>query len=95
MSSLVEVDSVEILVINDNEVDPMSYYTHPELGVSGQMKDLAMFSSNHVHDRGDAKNELRMDALCCGSHGLSLMIVRVLTISVVFSKISNTPPRRP
>jgi 7,8-dihydropterin-6-yl-methyl-4-(beta-D-ribofuranosyl)aminobenzene 5'-phosphate synthase len=95
MSSLVEVDSVEILVINDNEVDPMSYYTHPDLQVSGQMRDLATFSPNHVHDRGDAKNELRMESLCCGSHGLSLMIVRALATIVLYSKIGNAFPRRP
>lgn len=77
MSSLVEIDAVEVLVINDNEVDPMSPYTNPALKVSGQFKDLAVNSITHLHDRGDASREMRMDSICCGSHGLSLMIVSI------------------
>ncbi len=76
MSSLVEIDAVEVIVINDNELDPMSPYLHPGLQVSGQFKDLAMGSPHYVHERGAATKEIRMEDLCCGSHGLSLMIVR-------------------
>lgn len=75
MSSLVEIDAVEVLVINDNEVDPMSPYTNPGLQVSGQFKDVVVGSRHPVHGRGAATKELKMEDLCCGSHGLSLMIV--------------------
>jgi 7,8-dihydropterin-6-yl-methyl-4-(beta-D-ribofuranosyl)aminobenzene 5'-phosphate synthase len=76
MLSLVELDALEVVVIVDNEVDPISKYEIPDLTVSGQMKDVAIGSPFHVHDRGNAIKELRMDALCCGAHGLSLIIVR-------------------
>lgn len=71
--SLVELDSLEILVIVDNEVDPISTYSVPGLETVGNIVD-------HVRPlvdaaRGNAKLELRMDGLCCGAHGLSLMIV--------------------
>ena len=77
MASLVELDSLEVIVINDNEVDPMSKYVNPALGVSGQMKDIALGSSLPEQERSSAK-ELRMDSICCGSHGLSLMIVCII-----------------
>jgi 7,8-dihydropterin-6-yl-methyl-4-(beta-D-ribofuranosyl)aminobenzene 5'-phosphate synthase len=76
MSSLVELDAVEILVIADNEVDPMSSYSHPDLTVSGQLGDIARLGPLLEDSRGDAKFEIRLGNVCCGAHGLSLMIVR-------------------
>ena len=75
MAPLVELDALEILVIVDNEVDPMSTYQNPALKVSGQLLDIGLKSETDVHDRGDGSKELRMDSVCCGAHGLSLMIV--------------------
>ena len=75
MAPLVELDALEILVIVDNEVDPMSTYQNPALKVSGQLLDIGLGSKTEVHDRGDVSKELRMDNICCGAHGLSLMIV--------------------
>lgn len=74
--SLVEVDSLEILVIVDNELDPISSYQHPDLQVGGQMPDIAMRAPLPEGSRGGSRMELRMDNICCGAHGLSLMIVR-------------------
>lgn len=76
MSPLVEVDSVEILVIVDNEVDPISTYSNPAIQASGNLVHIGMRSQTEIHGRGDASKELRMDNICCGAHGLSLMIVR-------------------
>ena len=76
MSSLVEVDAVEVLVIVDNEVDPISSYQHPDLKVSGQLADVALRAPLPDSSRGAAKFEIRLDNVCCGAHGLSLMIVR-------------------
>ena len=76
MSYLAEIDAVEIVVINDNELDPMSPYLHPDLQASGQLVHIAMDSPHYAHGRGAATKEIRMEDLCCGSHGLSLMIVR-------------------
>jgi 7,8-dihydropterin-6-yl-methyl-4-(beta-D-ribofuranosyl)aminobenzene 5'-phosphate synthase len=76
MPSLEEIDSLEILVIVDNEVDPISTYQHPDLKVGGQMPDIAGRAPLPDGSRGGAKAELRLDNICCGAHGLSLMIVR-------------------
>jgi 7,8-dihydropterin-6-yl-methyl-4-(beta-D-ribofuranosyl)aminobenzene 5'-phosphate synthase len=74
-TTLREIDSVEITVIIDNEVDPLSQYTNEGLEVSGRMQDIAMTSPHPAPDRGGAVAELRLDNLCCGAHGLSYMIV--------------------
>jgi 7,8-dihydropterin-6-yl-methyl-4-(beta-D-ribofuranosyl)aminobenzene 5'-phosphate synthase len=74
MAALEEIDSLEVLVVVDNEVDPISSYQHPDLKVGGQMPDIAG-RAPLSEDRGGAKVELRMDNICCGAHGLSLMIV--------------------
>lgn len=80
--SLVEVDSVEVVVIVDNEVDPMSPYKNTQLAVSNRFIDFALKSPYLPTDRGEGVRELRMHQLCCGAHGLSLMIVRLsLTLS--------------
>ena len=75
MASLIEVDALEVLVIVDNEVDPISSYNIPGLIVSGQMNDIAPLAPLQDNDRGSAKCEIRLDNVCCGAHGLSLMIV--------------------
>jgi 7,8-dihydropterin-6-yl-methyl-4-(beta-D-ribofuranosyl)aminobenzene 5'-phosphate synthase len=75
MTGLTEIDSLEILVIVDNEVDPMSTYSNPAIQATGNIVHIGMRSPSEVHDRGDAAKELRMDSICCGAHGLSLMIV--------------------
>ncbi|OAG34358.1 hypothetical protein AYO21_11476 [Fonsecaea monophora] len=77
MASLVEIDSLEILVIVDNEVDPISSYKHPELKVSGQLSDVALRAPIQDGTRGGSNFEIRMDNICCGAHGLSLMITAV------------------
>ena len=75
MPPLVELDALEILVIVDNEVDSMSTYQIPALKVSGQLVEIGLRSQIETPPRGDASKELRMDNICCGAHGLSLMIV--------------------
>ena len=71
MAPLVEIDALEVLVIVDNEVDPMSPYTQPSMTVSGQMKDLALFSPFQPQGRGPGTKELRMSvgiALCLSDY---------------------------
>ena len=75
MAALTEIDSLEILVIVDNEVDPISTYSNPAVQATGNVMHIAMRSQTPVSDRGDATKEIRMDRICCGAHGLSLMIV--------------------
>lgn len=83
MADLTEIDSLEILVIVDNEVDPMSTYSNPAIQATGNIVHIGMRSQSEVHDRGDAAKELRMDSICCGAHGLSLMIVRHINYYVI------------
>ena len=78
MASLQEIDLLDILVVVDNEVDPISSYQHPDLKVGGQMSDVAMRAPLPDGSRGGSKFEIRLDNVCCGAHGLSLMIVRNL-----------------
>ena len=73
--NLVELDALEVLVVVDNEVDPLSTYQNPALKVSGQLVDIGLRSLTAADGRGEASKELRMDNICCGAHGLSLMIV--------------------
>lgn len=79
MTSLLELDSVEILVIVDNEVDPISKYPNPAVEAYGNLADIAYASPFHPKDRPKDGNvdvrEIRMEQICCGAHGLSLMVV--------------------
>lgn len=86
MTSLVEADSVEVLVIVDNEIDPLSSFQNPGVQVSGNMLDVAMRGPG-VSERGGAVKELRMDNVCCGAHGLSLMIVSLLQINLLVPQL--------
>ena len=74
MGSLVEVDSLEILVLIDNELDPISTYQIPGLAAHGNMMHIGLSNPSQPTDRGPNVHELRMDNVCCAAHGLSLMI---------------------
>jgi 7,8-dihydropterin-6-yl-methyl-4-(beta-D-ribofuranosyl)aminobenzene 5'-phosphate synthase len=83
MSALLELDSLEILVIVDNEVDPISKYPHPAVSGYGNLADIAVGSPYRPSDRpkgGDVR-EVKMEQICCGAHGLSLMVVSCLVSS--------------
>lgn len=72
-SDLLELDSLEINVIVDNELDPISPSPSSLLTQSGGMATVALGGPT-LSDRGGAKKELRMDHICCSAHGLSLLI---------------------
>ncbi|EAW21782.1 MBL fold metallo-hydrolase [Aspergillus fischeri NRRL 181] len=73
-SNLVEIDSLEALVIIDNELDPLSPAAPDTVHVSGLMGSLATGSPHDLKDRGDAQKELRMEDICCSAHGLSILV---------------------
>ena len=78
MPDLVELDSVEILVIVDNELDPISQSPNPAVLQSGGLKEIGINGKAlSSAERGGAPREMRMDGICCGAHGLSLMITGV------------------
>lgn len=74
---LVPLDSVDILAIVDNEVDPMS----PQpAGITafGHLGHVGFSRGKQVGngERGEGNvKEAAMELLCCGAHGLSLMLV--------------------
>lgn len=71
---LIEVDSLEALVIIDNELDPLSPPAPDTVQVSGLMGSLALHSPHENHDRGEAEKELQMEDICCAAHGLSILV---------------------
>lgn len=73
---LVEVDSIEIKVIVDNEVDPISPSNNPNVQYAGLLRGPPLDPLPAGDDRGGAKAEMKMENICCAAHGLSLMIVR-------------------
>ncbi|KAF2176370.1 hypothetical protein K469DRAFT_723219 [Zopfia rhizophila CBS 207.26] len=75
---LAPLDNLEILAIVDNEVDPMS--PAPScVSVTGRLGDVGFGKGKAVgQERGGGEKrvmEAGMEQLCCGAHGLSLMIV--------------------
>jgi len=73
--TLVEIDSLEVTVLVDNEVDPMSPSPNPAVITPLPMRGIALTPLGEGQQRGESKVELRMDSICCAAHGLSLMIV--------------------
>ncbi|CZR52678.1 uncharacterized protein PAC_02555 [Phialocephala subalpina] len=73
--SLVEVDALDIIVIIDNEIDILSTVPPNTVTNSGRMPNLSLSQPDNVHSRGDAKKEMPMEAICCGAHGLSILVV--------------------
>lgn len=74
---LEELDSLEILVIVDNELDPISASQIPDIKQYGNLKDIALANGpvTDVRSRNESDvYEVRMDKVCCSAHGLSLMI---------------------
>ena len=75
MESLVELDSLEILVIIDNELDPISASPNPAVLQTNGLRDIGFNGPTRAASTpGGGVKELRMDHICCSAHGLSLMI---------------------
>jgi 7,8-dihydropterin-6-yl-methyl-4-(beta-D-ribofuranosyl)aminobenzene 5'-phosphate synthase len=74
--NLVELDSLEILVIVDNELDPISKYANEGLTASGNIADIAFNTPFRPTDRGGNVHEVRMEQICQSAHGLSILMVK-------------------
>ncbi|KAJ5820790.1 uncharacterized protein N7525_010074 [Penicillium rubens] len=72
--NLEEVDSLEAIVIIDNELDPLSPPAPDTVQVLGNLGAIAMGSKHTLTDRGDACKELRLEDVCCAAHGLSILV---------------------
>lgn len=76
--SLIEIDSLEIQVIIDNELDPLSQPAPDTVHLAGGTMPLIALSTSPAlqpGERGNAVKEFRMEDICCSAHGLSIMIV--------------------
>lgn len=78
---LVEVDSLEAIVIIDNELDIMSWAQPDTVQVGGRFEELALSQPESLQSRGEVKKELPMESICCGAHGFSVLLVRSLVHS--------------
>jgi 7,8-dihydropterin-6-yl-methyl-4-(beta-D-ribofuranosyl)aminobenzene 5'-phosphate synthase len=72
---LIEIDSLEALVIIDNELDLLSPVDPEKVTAFGNLGHLALTSPHEVHDRGSATKEFRMEQICCAAWGLSILLV--------------------
>lgn len=77
--NLIEVDTVTATVIVDNEIDVLST-TPSVIQNNGRMSNLIFSQPQVVHSRGGATREVPMEAICCGAHGLSILVVRTFQI---------------
>lgn len=80
---LEEIDSLEALVIIDNELDPLSTVAPDTVQVTGHLGHLASCSPHKLNDRGGACKELRMEDICCSAHGLSILVVSDLRLDML------------
>lgn len=92
-TTLVEVDSLIIQAIVNDEIDQISPSPHP--GVRHPQSFMGaplttLPSSPDTPNRGGATREMRMDTLCCGAQGLSLLITAVKDGPPPFTAYSST-----
>jgi 7,8-dihydropterin-6-yl-methyl-4-(beta-D-ribofuranosyl)aminobenzene 5'-phosphate synthase len=74
--NLQEVDSLEAIVIIDNELDPLSPPAPDTVQITGNLGSIGMSAGHVPTDRGGACREMRMEDICCSAHGLSILVVR-------------------
>ncbi|KAI0131204.1 Metallo-hydrolase/oxidoreductase [Daldinia grandis] len=71
---LAEVDSLTIQAIINDEIDQISPSPHPAVKHPQSFLGAPLRPLPADVQRGGAKLQMRMDTLCCGAHGLSLLI---------------------
>lgn len=72
---LVEVDSVEIHVLVNDEIDQISPSPNILIKQDASFSGIPLDVISDSASRGGAKLEMPMHNICCGAHGLSLFIV--------------------
>ncbi|KAI1800192.1 Metallo-hydrolase/oxidoreductase [Daldinia bambusicola] len=71
---LAEVDTLTIHAIINDEIDQISPSPHPAVKHPQSFMGAPLRPLPADAQRGGAKLQMRMDTLCCGAHGLSLLI---------------------
>jgi 7,8-dihydropterin-6-yl-methyl-4-(beta-D-ribofuranosyl)aminobenzene 5'-phosphate synthase len=78
LADLVDLDSLSIIAIINDEIDLISPSRHPDVDHRGSFAGVPLKShlgQDWTDAHGGANVELRMDSICCGAHGLSLLVV--------------------
>ena len=78
---LTEIDSLEVHVIVNDELDPISPSPNPRVAVASRFMGIPLSPLRSDDERGGARMEMRMDNICCAAHGLSLLLVRTRLLS--------------
>ena len=84
LPKLEEVDSLEIVVIVNDEIDLISHSPHPAVKHAGSFMGATITPLLEDTKRGGAKAQMRMDKICCGAHGFSAMIVRAVLAECIW-----------
>ncbi|KAI0884783.1 Metallo-hydrolase/oxidoreductase [Annulohypoxylon maeteangense] len=71
---LTEVDTLTIHAIVNDEIDQISPSPHPSIKHAQSFLGAPLTPLPASAQPGGAKLQMRMDTLCCGAHGLSLLI---------------------
>lgn len=71
--TLAELDSLELINIVDNELDVISATNNSAVTSEPSFKSVSL--STMPEPMGEASKMLNMNNICCGAHGLSLMLV--------------------
>ncbi|KAI1490578.1 Metallo-hydrolase/oxidoreductase [Biscogniauxia mediterranea] len=74
VSKLAEVDSLTIHAIVNDEIDQISPSPHPGVKHPQSFMGAPLTPLPSGTQRGGSSKEMRMDTLCCGAHGLSLLV---------------------
>ncbi|KAI9926202.1 hypothetical protein ASPWEDRAFT_138615 [Aspergillus wentii DTO 134E9] len=71
---LTEIDQLEVHVIVNDELDPISPSPNPAVQVASRFMGIPLSPLDSDTERGGAEMEMRMDNICCAAHGISLLI---------------------
>lgn len=72
---LTEIDNLEIHVLVNDELDPITPSMNPAVKVASQFMGIPLSPLPAGTQRDGATMEMRMDNICCAAHGLSLLLV--------------------
>ncbi|BCS17489.1 MBL fold metallo-hydrolase [Aspergillus puulaauensis] len=72
---LTEIDNLEIHVLVNDELDPITPSMNPAVKVASQFMGIPLSPLPAGTQRDGATMEMRMDNICCAAHGLSLLLI--------------------
>ncbi|KAE8372691.1 beta-lactamase-like protein [Aspergillus bertholletiae] len=72
---LAEIDDLEIHVLVNDELDPITPSMNPAVKVASQFMGIPLAPLPHGTERDGAAMEMRMDNICCAAHGISLLLI--------------------